>query len=177
MFRIPKWLQKSFKVNDYSCPTCSAEFDSDEIILIGIKNAAWKEGKSKEMLFIERVCGGCKKKIGYQIYDLTLEDFAMAVLQGIVEDDVEEQDAAEDEEMRRAIEEEVSKLKFNTDPMKKAKAKLESKISLAEQKRAVEMLNDAESWADWLIQIGVPIENVENNKQFDIDDDETDSDE
>jgi len=154
---IPSWLVKHFRKENFSCPNCRIDFDIEGVYALGIKISESTKN-TREMLFCNYKCNGCKKSISWEIFDLSLSEFAIAII-----DDAEEQKEEDT---------------VNTDKKSKV-SKSKSKISLDEKKQAINMLDESNNWVDWLNKIGIPAEDYtkppDNNigKNFHIDDGES----
>lgn len=143
---VPSWVSDALKKD--KCPGCSKPFRPEAIKAIGVKYGHVK--KDSTVVYVEYHCPHCKEDSLVELFEMTMEEFGTAIL-----DDFEERAAEEaQKEMQR-------RAKSNNNPKKKAKKRpsgSQSKISLEEQKQAMDMLDTCESWVDWLNQIGAPLD-------------------
>ena len=116
------------------------------------------------MLYCEYICPRCKQKVGYTFFDMTLDQFAVAMLDGSIRNNENQNETSIQEE------------KKNEENAKPVMKKNKSKISSAEQKAALKMLENSPNWADWLGKIGAPTEEIieDQNDCFRLDKEEDD---
>ncbi len=150
--RIPRWFSEHARKQNIVCDKCKDNFNEGSIIFFGIKNVNFnKFTPARDMLYCEYICPSCKQKVSYTFFDMTLDQFAVALLD-------ENQKAEQDEEEPQT--QEIEKPNIESVSPKPAMKKNKSKISSAEQKAALKMLDSSISWSDWLGKIGAPTEEV-----------------
>lgn len=151
MLQIPDWLRETFDKGRFDCPACDHAFNPEHVTVIGIKNVDYKKNGNRTMLYIEYMCPQCKQKVSYEIQDMTLEEFAAVVLDGLQED--------VSQGLRKIESKKPTVVKNN-----KKCGKDKSKITLTEQKSLMKMLDDSDSWLDFLIKIGAPMDQAIFNR-------------
>ena len=151
MMEIPTWILTHFEKSNFSCPSCRDDFNTKGCNMLGIKSKDAEQHSHKQdkrhVLYMEYECPRCKSKVGFEIIDMTLEEFASSIL--------------EDMENEAAIEAQKEMDKRSQEPEKEVPVK-QSRISAEEQSSAIDMLNQSITWQDWLIKIGADL-----NPQYD----------
>jgi hypothetical protein len=150
--KIPNFLLEQFEQQDFSCTNkkCKSPFILAGLVFLGIKTVRRNKQPAKDFLFCQYICPKCNEAVGFEIFEMKLEEFAMMVLQD-VEDSPNKPAKAKSEEIPQKDPKVVSKV-----------PKAKSKMTIEEQNTCVQMLDDSKSWADWLKKIGIPVEPKEN---------------
>ncbi|NJL70520.1 MAG: hypothetical protein HC888_02330 [Candidatus Competibacteraceae bacterium] len=146
------------KKDRFVCPECAHRFDPRGILACGVRQSYRDE--SMQVIFIEYQCPKCKKTTTLEFpNNTTIEEFAMMVI-----DDLEDQAI---NEIRRS----EAKPKFHKDG-KKARPKSKSRITKAEQKEVVDLMEECESFYEFLRRIGAPMDlaamDPDNNEDFKV---------
>ena len=137
MFEIPNWLQKIFKEEKFSCPSCGIRFNISGVVSIGIKNVDHKKKGGRTMLWVEYLCKECGQRVGYEIQDMDLRELSDSILA---------------EDMQASATESISSPKTNK--FKKSKNKVKSKITQVEVKQMKKFLDESKTFDEFLDMIG-----------------------
>lgn len=79
MLDIPQWILEIIKNDSFRCPICKADFASQGLVSIGVKEAA--RSSEKNVLFSEYICPKCKEVTRLELHEITLLEFATMVVE------------------------------------------------------------------------------------------------
>lgn len=148
---LTEWLLANFSKDSFYCMACKAGFESKGVIMLGLRKAN-DDPNGEDKLYLEYHCPKCGERQGFEMVEIDLLGFASRIIEDAsnMRSTYMIHDSQEDDDFGKQVEPQ-----YNTDESKKAKKrKNRSGISLSEKKKAIRMLEEADSWDDWLNQIG-----------------------
>lgn len=164
MFEVPNWLQRKFKDERFSCPSCGVIFNASGVISVGIRNVDHKKGGNRTMLWVEYLCKKCGQKVGYEICDMSLQKLSDCILSEDIASSIDAFDAIDESILEEC---DSKQQKFNK-PKKSQKKKtiVKSRITQTEVKQMKKILNESETFDQFLDMIGE--ESTDLNGKFKI---------
>ncbi len=146
---LPHWVKKILNNDNLTCGVCDKVVSLKDLFSMGIQKSSVKP--FREVLFIGIVCKHCKEMTLFELKEMTLLDFAFEIL--------EEQSKSQAKSSKKKLDKKM-KVTSNDKNVKKTK----SKITLKEIKNSVSFLNQIETHDDFLIALGMSIEQIESYK-------------
>jgi len=154
MRNIPKWIDFIFKQEDFYCPICKSGFNKKGIMAMGIRVSL--KNIKKEVLFVIYLCFKCKETIELEFGEITIEDFALNILE-----EMEDNIALEEKENKGPFIDDYEAVVNNSSEEKKKLKKIKSKITSKEIKDVKKVLNGIKSHEDFLLELGFSEEEID----------------
>ena len=150
MIDVPRWVLEVIIKDGFCCRKCSSPFKKEGIISMGVRSSHRDDEVS--VAFFEYECPSCSAVSMIELpFEMTLAEFSTAIIKDI-EQEVNEEIAMMERHNR------VKNAKKHDPKNGKAKKRSKSRITKAEQKAAMEMLNECKYWDEWLQRIGAPMD-------------------
>ncbi len=146
---LPHWVKKILDNDNLTCGVCDKVVSLKDLFSMGIQKSSVKP--HRETLFVGIVCKACKEMTLFELKEMTLLDFAFEIL--------EEQSKAQSKNNRKELDKEMK-----TSSRSKKVKKTKSKITLKEIKNSVAFLNKIETHDDFLMALGMSIDQIESYK-------------
>ncbi len=144
---LPNWVKKILDNDKLTCGACDKLVTFKNLFSVGIQKSNKKP--YKEVLSIGLVCKYCNEMTIFELNEMTLLDLAFEVL--------EEQSKTQDSQNKEDLDKEMGTAS------KKSK-KVKSKITIREIKDSVAFLNELETHDDFLMALGMSLEEIESYK-------------
>ncbi len=141
---LPSWIRKILNSENLTCGKCDKLFNKRELASIGIQKSSRKP--HKEILFIGIVCKECGEMTIFELQEMSLLDLAFEIL--------EEQSESHNNQNKRELDNEIS-IKDNNQPKMRR-----SKITCKEVKDSVNFLNKIKSHEEFLVALGMSLEEI-----------------
>lgn len=154
---LPQWVKKILDNENLTCGVCDRVVSLKDLSSMGIQKSSVKP--HRETLFIGIICKSCKEMTLFELKEMTLLDFAFEILAEQSKEQSKEQSRAQTKNNRKELKKETN-IPLKKEKFKKAK----SKITLKEIKKSVSFLNSLETHDDFLIALGMSIEQIESYK-------------
>lgn len=144
MLSLPNWLLTLFEKERFSCPACKADFVASGVGVAGIK----QNDHGDEKLYIEYLCPSCSRRIGYEICNMNLQEFAETITNS---ENVEIHTKPNNvNAVFRGQEPDVKKTK-------RTKGRSKSKITPEEKKQMLKALEECDTYNEMLAKINAPV--------------------
>lgn len=145
---LPDWIRKVVEEDSLTCGACDKGVTLKELFSVGIKKSVKKP--HNEVLAIGLECRHCKEMTFFEFNEMTLLDLAFEIL--------EEESKVSDKKNRKELDEEMGVSKG------RKSNRVRSKITVKEIKKSVEMLNKLETHDDFLMALGMSLEEIDSYK-------------
>lgn len=144
---LPNWVKKILDNDKLTCGACDKLVTFGDLFSVGIQKSNKKP--HKEVLSIGLVCKYCDEMTIFELNEMTLLDLAFEIL--------EEQSKNQDDKNRKDLDREI-------DTVPKKSKKIKSKITIREIKNSVAFLNKLKTHDDFLMALGMSLEEIESYK-------------
>ena len=149
---LPNWVKKILNDDNLTCGVCDEHVSLKDLFSIGIQKS--NKRPYKEVLSIGIFCSSCKEMTIFELNEMTLLDFAFEIL--------EEQSRVQDNKNRKDLDKEMGIPLIRKKG--KTKSKIKSKITMKEIKESVSLLNELKTHDDFLVALGMSLEEIESYK-------------
>ena len=146
---LPNWVKKVLEKDNLTCGVCNKHVGLKDLLSVGIQKSAKKP--HKEVLAVGLTCRDCKEMTIFEMNEMTLLDLAFEIL--------EEQSKVQDTQNRKDLDQELG-----VTNNKKFNRATRSKITMKEIKKSVTLLNKLETHDDFLMALGMSLEEIESYK-------------
>lgn len=149
---LPSWIRKILNSENLTCGKCDKLFDKRELASIGIQKSSRKP--HKEILFMGIVCKECGEMTIFELQEMSLLDLAFEIL--------EEQSESHTNQKKKELDEEISNKNSIKDNNFNSPPKIRrSKITCKEVKESVNFLNKIKSHEEFLVALGMSLEEID----------------
>lgn len=165
MIDLPNWLKDS--LSSYKCLHCKKHMVEDHITGVGIRQSS--KYKDKTVFFFEYDCPFCENRLFVELDLMSVEDYVFSMIEQYSEEEIEIAETIEDAEDAEDI------ISNKNEPLKNMERydqsayngnkKRSCRISKDEIETFFSELNDAHSWDDIMLSIGLSEEEIEKNKE------------
>ena len=152
MKNIPKWIELILEEESFYCPICKEGFDRRGIVSVGIRVSL--RNVKKEVLFILYLCSKCKKVIDLEFGEMTMEDFALNILDELNENEINE------EKNKKPFREDYNFIVNNSLEESGKNKKIKSKITYKEIKDIKKALDSVKTHEEFLFLLGFTEEDI-----------------
>lgn len=170
---IPQWIRRILNNEKLTCGKCSKTFSSSELFSIGIQKGTKRP--QKEVLFIGLVCGSCGEMTIFELDEMGLVDFSLEILEGENSDMAENETKIKEEKLfnininmsnKKIDNEDEEEEEEDEDPREEKEnsrisKRSKSKITVKEIKDVINFLEKNKSHEDFLLEMGMSLEDIE----------------
>ncbi|MFW6129641.1 MAG: hypothetical protein ACOC56_00565 [Atribacterota bacterium] len=158
MLDLPSWLKDN--LSSYKCLHCKKHMVEDHIIGVGIRQSSKYEGKT--VFFFEYDCPFCENRLFVELDLMSVEDYVFEMIEQYSE---EVEKAENTEDIILDDNDHLEGMEKHNQFINDKHRKRNCRISKDEVEMFFSELNDAHSWDDIMLSIGLSEEEIEKNKE------------
>ena len=159
---LPSWIRKILNSDNLTCGRCDKIFSRKELISVGIQKSSRKP--HKEILFIGIACDICGEMTIFELQEMSLLNLAFEI--------IEEQTEEFTNKKKRELDNEMSNNSIRKRPgqpnnrqqsnqQNQQQKMITSKITRKEIKEDVKILNNIKYHEDFLVALGMSLDDIE----------------
>lgn len=153
---VPLSIRNMLGREKFSCSNCNNFFSPDDLTTIGIKQGSKKP--HNDVLVIGLLCQKCKELILFEVGEMGLLDLAFEILENETSDQIREKEKELDEELQK------NRANRHLPKKKVVKKSSSSSITIQEVKDAKSFLKKFKYHDDFLMELGMTPEEVDESK-------------
>lgn len=158
---LPSWIKRILISDNLTCGRCDKVFSHKELISVGIQKSSRKP--HKEVLFIGIACNICGEMTIFELQEMSLLNLAFEI--------IEEQTEEHTDKKKRELDNEMDNSNIKKRPGQPNNQRqnnhhqqqkiIKSKITLKEIKEDVRILNNIKYHEDFLVALGMSLDDIE----------------
>ncbi len=166
---LPSWIRKILNSDNLTCGRCDKIFSRKELISVGIQKSSRKP--HKEILFIGIACDICGEMTIFELQEMSLLNLAFEIIEEQTEEFTNKKKRELDNEMSNnsirkrpgqpSNNQQQSNRQNNQQNQQNQQKIITSKITRKEIKEDVKILNNIKYHEDFLVALGMSLDDIE----------------